>query len=398
MMSANFCRWILPEDTLSDATSATWTATYSAAGYAPESLKTSLPGDAFRFGGLFRILAGGVADNDVLDWGDSTAAIRSVTLTGGDYTGTTLAAHIQTLMNASASSDVYAVAYSLTTGKFTIQETDGPSTFTLRWSSGSASCARLATSLGYDNTSNDTGTSSTSDTVVVHTEDYLRIDMGSAVTPGAGFFMGHFLSADASVKIYGHGTDAITGVGTGVSYRTKLTTTATLLKTLTAGTDYLYDDEDDFASWTHSGAYRYLYISIIDVIPRDGAIYHEFGRAGWGNLTTPTRDYIHGWSLPLDDLAQRSGTVGGVLFQPRLRTPQAWTGDFRAIETADRDLLRALWRAGRQPLPFWWEYQDGPSGGMYGQVVNPTFKTKSAMLTKWNVGPVTVAQVPKRVV
>ena len=396
MMSANFCRWILPEDTLSDATAATWTATYSATGYAPASLKTSLPGDAFRFGGLFRILAGGVSDNDVIQWLDTGALARAATLDAGNYTGATLAAHIKVKMDASPGSDVYTVSYSATTGKFTIST---GANFVLKWNTGVAEVGRLATALGYDNSADDSGAAShESDTVVVHTEDYLRIDMGSAVTPGAGFFMGHFLSAGASVKIYGHGTDAITGVGNGVSYRTKLTTTATLLRTLTAGTDYLYDDEDDFASWTHSGAYRYLYISIIDVIPRDGAIYHEFGRAGWGHLTTPTRDYIHGWSLPLDDLAQRSGTVGGVLFQPRLRTPQAWTGDFRAIETADRDLLRALWRAGRQPLPFWWEYQDGPSGGMYGQVVNPTFKTKSAMLTKWNVGPVTVAQVPKRVV
>ena len=395
-MSLNFCRWMLPGDTLSDGTAATWGGSPAATGYAAASLKTSLPGDAFRWGGLFRILAGGVSDCDVIEWTDVGLGARSATLTAGDYTGATLAAHIEARMDASPSSDNYSVTYSATTGKFTIS-TGG--NFVLKWQSGSAEVGRLATILGFDNAANDSGAATyTSDNVVVHSEEYLQVDMGASVTPQAAFFMGNFLSASASVKIYAHSSNAITGVGNGVSYRTKLATTATLLKTLTATTDFLFSDEDDFASWTHSGAYRYFYISLIDTVPRDGAMFHEMGRAGWGILTTPSRDYVHGWRIPLDDLAKRSSTVGGSLFQPRLRTPQAWTGDFRAIPTTDRDALRILWREGRQPLPFWWEYQDGPSGGLYGQVINQSLKTQSTMLTEWDVGPLTVAQVPKRVV
>ncbi len=397
-MSTNVCQWMLPANVLSDAAAATWTSSGAASGYAVASLETSLPGDAFRFAGLFRILTGGSLDNDIIDWTDSTSVVRTATLTAGDYTGTTLAAELQTQYNSTASSDVYAVAYSATTGKFTIQETGGPSNFILKWSSGSADCGRLATTIGFDNGADDNGASTyTSDNVVVHSEDWLQVDMGSSLTPGAGWFLGHFLSTSAAVKVYGHSAD-LTSPAADDSYITHFAATGTLIKTLTSGSQFLTDDEDDFSSWASTGAYRYFAVSIIDTVPRDSKIFHEIGRIGMGTLTNPTRDYSQGWRQTVVDGAPRFATPGGLLHAPVFRQPTEFVGQWNRIGDSDRDDLKALWRVGRTPLAFWHRFTNDATGGLYGQVLDAQLRIRNRPVNTWDVGPLTVRQVPKRVV
>lgn len=75
-----------------------------------------------------------------------------VTVTDGNYTGTTLAAHLQARIIAVIGAG-YTVSYDGTTGKFTIA---GPGAFTINWTTNST----MGEILGFDTSADDTGLAS----------------------------------------------------------------------------------------------------------------------------------------------------------------------------------------------------------------------------------------------
>lgn len=122
------------------------------------------------------------ASTDTLDFNDGTD--RVATVPAGWYKDpVSLAAALQTAMNAAGSSDEFTVTYSHSTGKFTIA-TDG-TTLNLEWSTGTNTAQTIGGKLGFLTAADDTGsTSYTSDNAQVlvapHSPSYDAADPLSA--------------------------------------------------------------------------------------------------------------------------------------------------------------------------------------------------------------------------
>ena len=132
-------------------------------------IKTYVPNDNFSASGdsvpnnwdifeydpqtTFKIEAG---VNDKLDFTEGGAA-QVATLTAGQYTGATLASHIQTVMNAAAPANTYGVLHNTTTGIFAIARTLGAATIDLDWNTGPNAATSVGRFIGYDISADDTG-------------------------------------------------------------------------------------------------------------------------------------------------------------------------------------------------------------------------------------------------
>jgi flagellin-like hook-associated protein FlgL len=130
---------------------------------------------------------------------------HTITLTPGPYDGTGLASQIQTQLNGTFGAGTFAVSYDGAADKFTIQNTSGTA-YTLKWSSGSATAAKL---LGFkaSDTTIGAGASATSDFA---TDPRNTIyENGLPVTLDAGTYTGQGLAAEIQTKL---------GAGFQVSY------------------------------------------------------------------------------------------------------------------------------------------------------------------------------------
>lgn len=92
---------------------------------------------------VFQVVTG---TNDVIDWNDGSD--REATLTAGKYTGSSLASHIQTKMNAVVSSPAKTVVYNVQTGKFKIAQASG--TFILKFFNGTNAAQTCGLLIGFD--------------------------------------------------------------------------------------------------------------------------------------------------------------------------------------------------------------------------------------------------------
>jgi len=145
--------------------------------------------------------------NHHLDYDIGAAELNAI-ITAGSYNGTTLAAEIQTQLNATGGT--FTVTYSLTTGKFTIARAAG--NFTLRWQSGANTAATIGTAIGFIITADDTGAATyTSDYARFHyPAEYIDIDLAAATVYDYVALLGHNLSATAVATIYGADDSAFT--------------------------------------------------------------------------------------------------------------------------------------------------------------------------------------------
>lgn len=152
-------------------------------------------------------------NNKYIDYNEGGAS-SSVTLTEGTYTPADLASHIQTVLDGDATATITA-AYSTTTFKYTI-ESDG-ATFELEWKTGTHGSDNtdnhVGTTIGFDDSADDTGdTSYTSDNVAIHTSEWLKFDLGSALTVKTLVIVNHNIGTTGStLKLQGHTSDAWAG-------------------------------------------------------------------------------------------------------------------------------------------------------------------------------------------
>ena len=139
---------------------------------------------------------------------------KTITLTSAEYTGTTLASHIQTQLNASSSS--WTCTYSTSTYKFTINRTAG--TKIVRFS---VTAQAVWDMLGYT-VAIDTAGPVVSDESRIHHYEYVKIDLGVNQTIGFVGIIGPIneafgLSEDADVRIQGNNIDTWTAPATDVA-------------------------------------------------------------------------------------------------------------------------------------------------------------------------------------
>jgi hypothetical protein len=154
-----------------------------------------------KFNGNFTV----TASNKTLYINDG--ADKTITLTEASYTGTTLASHIQTQLNASSSS--WTVTYSTSTYKFTIAR---GASGTLRFSQTSNAAWDL---LGYTASSNATGTSFVADEQRNHSEEWVKFDFLTQRPVDFVALLGRIdrafsLSSSATVKLQLNNSDAWT--------------------------------------------------------------------------------------------------------------------------------------------------------------------------------------------
>lgn len=162
------------------------------------------------FRGNFTITA---SVNDKIYINDGTD--KTITLTAAEYTGTTLASHIQTQLNASSTN--WTCTYSTTTYLFTINRTSG--TAVLRFSQ---TTAAAWDTLGFVGTTDDSTPSFVSDESRIHSEEWIKIDIGVSQEIGfvgivAPISEAFGISETATVKIEGNSIDDFTAPPTSVS-------------------------------------------------------------------------------------------------------------------------------------------------------------------------------------
>lgn len=186
------------------------TASSFASTLPPSFLLDQLLSKVWRSGGPYVVVAN---FNDRLDFNDGSD--RAAVLTAGTYTGTALATHIQTQMNAVSSG--YTVGYgTVSSNKFTISRATN---FTLKWSTGTNVLRSIGKCLGFVVTSDDSGTNTyTSDTVTFQSRHYVFVDSPSFMSdggPAAVLALGHNLSTNGQLRLQG-GSDSTfqTGIST----------------------------------------------------------------------------------------------------------------------------------------------------------------------------------------
>ena len=100
-------------------------------------------------------------------------ADKTITLTAGAYTYATLAAHIQTQLNASSSA--WTATYSTTTLRFTLNRSSGTKTLRL-----SQTTAAVWDTIGYIGATDRTA-GTAADEVRIHTSEWVKVDCGAPV-------------------------------------------------------------------------------------------------------------------------------------------------------------------------------------------------------------------------
>jgi len=146
--------------------------------------------------GLF-IVHAGVSDSIDFDEG---GAELTATLSAGNLNGQTLATEVETQLNAEGAL-TYTVTYDDTTGLFTIAASGN---FTLRWNTGTNKAVDASGILGFSDAADDTGADTyTSDTAVIHTFEYVSMDLGEAKEYDSIALLNHNLTSSATITVYG---------------------------------------------------------------------------------------------------------------------------------------------------------------------------------------------------
>lgn len=130
---------------------------------------------------------------------------KTITLTQAEYTGATLASHIQTQLNASSSN--WTCTYSSSTYKFTIDRSSG--TETLRMTQTTDAAWDL---IGFTGVT-DVSATYTSDEPRIHSSEWIKIDLGASQEVNLVGLVGPVgeglgLSSSATVKIQGNNIDS----------------------------------------------------------------------------------------------------------------------------------------------------------------------------------------------
>jgi hypothetical protein len=257
--------------------------------------------------------------NDRIDFEDSGTTTRVASLTPGAYDADTLAAHIETQMEA-VTSDLFTVSYSDSTNKFTITNNTG--TFELLWNSGSNKSRSAADTLGYDDSADDTGAAGyTADNIRIHSEEWLKNDLGSAQSIQAFLFKKHNLSSTATAKIQGHTSDSWTSPDVDVSL--SLTSDITI---------YYWSSAQNKQWW------RYY---VNDAENSDG--YVEAGRLFLGGYFSPTVNMRKDYGKDYEDPSDLMYSDGGQLSVNRKTKYITMNMVFEYVTAADLATFEAMW-------------------------------------------------------
>lgn len=310
---------------------ATITASSEALDFPITNVRSHLRSKVWRSGGYFVV----TTSNYTIDFDDGAGAI-SGNLTPGAYTAAELVLEIKQTLDV-AGPATHTVTYD--NGKFNIAA-DGAS-FSFLWSSGAGTAVTAATLLGFDRTSDSTGSLEyESAFAVYHTEEWIEIDLGSpeAIDSFAMIFDavdGCQLSESAVVKIQANVVNAWD--------------TPIVNVTLTLDEDY----EVFTNRWSSDQTYRYWRIYFQDISNANGCV--EIGNIFLTKATQLSQMPSIGFSHTLGDRSKRQENDYGNEFFDIYPSRREFTFNHTALTEADLETLYQIYeRVGRVvPICVW---------------------------------------------
>lgn len=274
----------------------TYSSQYSTSFPATNAYDTSRS-KVWKTGGNFEI----TSSNNTIYINDGSN--KTVTLTAGSYTYSTLASHIQTQLNASSSN--WTCTYSTTTYKFTIARSSGTAVLRETQTTNAA-----WDTLGYLQGADITGTPFVADEQRNHTSEWLKCDCGIPQIATFVALMGPVdevfsLSQFATVTLEANNVDSWTSPAVSVSIPVENWSAMKVL-------------DDDITT-----AYRYYRIKIVDRLNPLGPEGLQIGYAYVGDHQTMTNTNIAtGFTKILQDASISQTSESGALFfevRPRFR-------------------------------------------------------------------------------
>lgn len=273
----------------------------------------------FRFNGNFTIT---LDVNDLIYINDGTN--KTATLTPGSYSGpAAMATAVQTALNAVSSS--WTCTYSTTTLKFTIARSAG--TDTLRFTQ---TTEAAWDTLGFSTASDESAaTAGTSDFAVIHTDEHITMDLGTAMS-ALEFHLITALSERFAVSE--NATIQLLGNASNVWTSPALTVT---LSSDAGGIHQFLDDLDDTS-------YRFWRLRLVDRSNTVGSQGFKLGHIYLGDyVTTTNRNIANGFSKTKVDPSEKFRSDDGAEFH-RLKTK------YRRLESLQIGYLQEI--ADRQDI------------------------------------------------
>lgn len=260
---------------------------------------------------------------------------RTITLTSGNYTYATLAAHVQTQLNASSSN--WTCTYSTSTGKFTIDRSSG--TEVLRFSQ---TTDAAWDTLGFTGSVDDNSGPFVSDEQRNHTDEHVTVDFGSPVEIQAFIAIAKLsevfgLSSEATVTLMFNTTDSWTAPAL----------TVTLTPTSLGIVKFLDDQADT--------TYQYMRFKFVDRENTVGPEGFKFSNLFAGGYTTILRrNIVRGFEWSVVDPSEVSRAEGGAEFFNRRTKFHRFDGlSIVGLDADDRrGLQQIFWDLG-QSTPFY---------------------------------------------
>lgn len=267
------------------------------------------------------VIAAGV--NDKIDFEETVAIPLVATLTAGIYDADTLATEIQTRLIAAGAS-TYTIEYLDGNNKFklTSNGAGGGGIFNLLWNSGANSATSVGSTIGFNIASDDTGSLTyTADYIRIHSEEWLKTDLGSAQNVLAFAFKKHSFLPTATVRIQGHSSDSWG------------TPNVDQLLTLSADITIFY--------WTSAQSQQWWRIYMKDVDNPAG--YIEMGRAFLGGHFSPSVNCHRNYAAEIVDPTDILYSDGGQMVSNK-KTKFKRTGySFEHAVAADLTSFEEIW-------------------------------------------------------
>ena len=281
-------------------------------------VKDQLRSKSWRSSVGWNVVAG---PNDKLDFTEGVTGDATASLTAGNYaTGGDLAAHVETQLNAAATDNTYTVTYSASTKKFTIARDTGSASFGLEWSTGANAAASIGLDLGFDTSADDTGaTSYESDNASYKSREWLKADLGSALSVAVGIVVNHNLGTSGTIRLQGNATDVWTSP------------TVDQVLSGDAAIRIAFISEQSLRYWR----------LVIDDVATNTAGYSEIGVWYAGPYTEPTISYAIGFTLEWQQLSEVTVAISGAHFQDERAQRPVWSLAWVEVPEGDRAALRA---------------------------------------------------------
>jgi len=226
--------------------------------------------------GMFEV----VATNKYLDFDEGGSELTAV-IAEGTYSGQGLATAVTTALNATVGKALtYACVYTETSAIFTFVAS---ATFTLRWNTGTHKATDCSDLLGFSDAANDTGCTGPpyyydGDYRRIHSGEYIRNDLLSAVEINCCALLGHNIQAGATIYVQYCDTS-------GGSFTTTASTT-----NITPGDHVFF-----FTAATH----RYWQVAVLD--PTNPNAYIQVAHIALGKYADLSRPLAPPFARGYDD-------------------------------------------------------------------------------------------------